>query len=212
VANEKMMPQLVAPEEEWRPIPEFPTYEASSRGRVRRLANGRTGRSTFVLRQTPNQTGYQCVQLYREGKSRYMQVSNAVLLAFVGPMPQAGMHGAHHNDNRLDNSIENLWWATPAQNAAEAIANGRRPRGENIPTALTDERDVLPMRYAAALGLSYKRIGDMFGATKKSVEHLAHGDTWGHAPLPSAEFAALSPADRMRLVGKLLVAHYGEKG
>jgi hypothetical protein len=49
----------------------------------------------------------------------------AVLEAFVGPRPGYWADGCHKDDDRDNNRLENLEWATHAKNQQAAVKNGR---------------------------------------------------------------------------------------
>jgi hypothetical protein len=49
----------------------------------------------------------------------------AVLEAFVGPRPDEQADGCHKDDDRDNNHLANLEWATHAENQQTAVKNGR---------------------------------------------------------------------------------------
>ena len=106
--------------EEWRIIPDWPGYEASSAGRVRR--------ATFVLSIRVMETGYCTVKLRRSGdpKQHQRKVHRLVLEAFVGRRPD-DMQCRHLDGDKTNNRIENLTWGTPAENVADQFRLGERP-------------------------------------------------------------------------------------
>lgn len=120
---------------EWRPIAGFEGYyEVSSDGQVRSVdryiphpRNGvmhmmnRLGR-TKALR--PNDLGYLCVHLYRDGKLTVKKVSHLVAAAFIGPKPTPGLFLCHNNGTKADNRVENLRWDTPSANNLDSVRHG----------------------------------------------------------------------------------------
>jgi hypothetical protein len=116
--------------ERWLPVPEWPAYEVSDLGRVRRVLSRYTGEllaEPNVLKQTPSSDGYLRVHLgnvkcpgelgckrARAGKRHRHQVERyvhaLVMAAFVGPRPDD--HDVHHVDhNRRHNTVANLEYA-----------------------------------------------------------------------------------------------------
>lgn len=108
--------------EQWGPTPsEF--YRVSDRGNVW------SERSRRLLKPQTLANGYQLVFLgKRDGKRLQFYVHRLVLEAFVGPCPE-GAVACHWNDVPGDNRLDNLRWASPADNAADARRNGRVDTG-----------------------------------------------------------------------------------
>lgn len=108
--------------EEWRVIPGFPGYEASSFGRIRSLKthNGVTGR---ILSQSKNGHGYFQVGPYANGQINISKVHRLVALAFHGPCPP-GLETRHLDGNRLNNRPENLRYGTHSENGQDMVRHG----------------------------------------------------------------------------------------
>jgi hypothetical protein len=130
-------------DEQWKPIPGFPGYEASDHGNFRSLdrvtASGRRCKGQPLSTRVSNR-GYLLVDLRdAQGRKVTRSAHTVILEAHDKPCP-AGMEGRHLDDNPLNNrwvsgATEeesrarggNLWWGTPAQN--------RQDRRRNTPTA-----------------------------------------------------------------------------
>lgn len=99
-------------EEEWRPCFGFPSYEASSKGRLRRVESGK------VLAPIRLQSGYVQYRPRKDGKTCQEYAHRLVLLTFVGK-PPADMrcpNGNHINNQRDDNRLCNLEWTEHRHN------------------------------------------------------------------------------------------------
>src|SRR3954466_7600146 len=92
--------------EQWRPIPGWPGYEASSLGRICSYRQKRPR----IMRQVETR-GYPGGMLCAEDRRRGRQVGIWVLEAFVGPCPE-GLECSHLNGDPWDNRPENLAWET----------------------------------------------------------------------------------------------------
>jgi hypothetical protein len=164
-------------DERWAPIPSMPGYEASTLGRIRsvdRIAPHPRGprrlRGTVLkLRALPN--GYLITNTYR----KTTLVSRAVLEAFVGPAPTAGMHACHRNGDRSDNRIENLRWDTPKGNEADKRQHGTDHRNERHPQARLTREQVMAIR---ADRRSEREIAAAFGISESHAGSVRRGVFW----------------------------------
>lgn len=105
--------------EQWKPIPGYESYSASSNGRIRRNrgpdSKGYIWKEHYLSQQM-NRFGYMSVALCKNGKVHRMFVHRAVMLAFVGECPN-GYQVNHIDENKINNRIENLEYVTPKENA-----------------------------------------------------------------------------------------------
>ena len=163
--------------EEWRVIPLDVSYEASSKGRIR---NVRTGK---LLKPWRAGAGYLYVQLWH---SRIKTgVHRLVAFAFLGAPPTPRHEVAHNDGNRDNNSVDNLRWATHAENQADIRRHGTGYfhgwQGENHPTAKLNDRQVIEIRRSCRDGrATRKAMASQFGVSRASIDHIVQGRTWKH--------------------------------
>jgi len=167
---------------EWRPIPGFPSYEASERGDIRRAVAFRHYPARMVLRQRRNRFGYLTVRLSERGIARDVFIHRLVALAFTGPQPAPQHEVAHRDGDKANNHWRNLRWATKSENCKEKRILGELPdiRGEKHPQARLTEALVLAMRERRRQGAFFRVIAAEFGVPKLTAYDAIKGITWSH--------------------------------
>jgi hypothetical protein len=93
----------------WRKIDGYDNYSVSSFGRIR------NNKRNIIVKQRCNKNGYYRVNLYKNNQSKTMQIHRLVALAFIGN-PSEKPCVDHIDNNRKNNKISNLRWATSSQN------------------------------------------------------------------------------------------------
>ena len=101
---------------EWKAIPSFPKYEASTTGEIR---NAKT--KCVIKPFTDLQQEYGRITVYGEGKRRKVMAHTLVAQAFLGDKPY-GHEIDHINSDRTDNRPCNLRYVTPEQNRANPMS------------------------------------------------------------------------------------------
>ena len=96
--------------EEWKIIKEFPKYEVSNLGRVRKI------KSSKVIFQKNHPAGYKQVTLYKNGKANYRYVHRLVAEAYLDN-PNELPFINHKDECKFNNNVNNLEWCTPRYNA-----------------------------------------------------------------------------------------------
>lgn len=165
--------------EEWRGVPTWPEYEASSMGRVRRVKASRGTRAGKILKQRLCD-GYFKVSLSRNAQPVSEWVHRLVALAFHG-VPVDPSHEVCHNDNDgTNNQYRNLRWDTRASNSADRVANGTHIRGESNPGAKLTEDQVREIRSEIGRGRTQSSIALDFGISRATVGDIATQKAWRH--------------------------------
>jgi hypothetical protein len=113
------------------PIPGHPRYElAASDGEW--IVIGPRGPMKGWIQ--PDPTKEAAPRRYFNLDQQTMQLARIVLLALVGPPPEGLPFACHANGDPLDNRLENLYWGSYLDNAADASRHGvhmaQTPRGE----------------------------------------------------------------------------------
>lgn len=200
--------------EVWKIIPDWPAYEASSLGRVRRADSHR------VLKLNVNLKGYKIVGLSKNGKQSTVTVAKAVALAFLGPRPD-GLQINHIDGVKTNNRPENLEYCTASYNDKHAFRLGlnkggkdhglnRHPEarlyGSKAPSAKFTEDQVRAIRQEYAEGrTTYIELAARFGVHRRTILRMVTGASWPHVKeglkrLPKKIFKRISATDLVRLM------------
>lgn len=170
--------------EEWRVIPEYEGYEASSLGNVRSLSRVITlfRGDTMVKRRwqgrvlvpAMHHTGYLVLKL--GGGSPLHRVHQLVAWAFIGPQ-ENGMVVNHIDGCKTNNTPENLEYTTNVGNVRHAYDNGlMRNRGEQNGKAILNEEKVRLIR----AGMPMAEACEKFGIRKHVFYQVRSGRNWSH--------------------------------
>lgn len=166
--------------EEWRDVVGFEAdYEVSSHGRVRRRETGR------ILRPWNAAKSYHYVHLCGMNRRRKVGVHVLVTEAFHGHRPSPRHEVAHWDGVGTHNIMDNLRWATHAENLQDQRRHGtlQTPvyHGSSHPMAKLRDEDVLQIRQAY-----YGRRGQLtelacaYGVHLSTIKLAAVGKTWSH--------------------------------
>lgn len=175
------------PVEKWAAVPDFPAYEASSHGSVRR--DGAI--LQVVVREADDRP---TLTLWRENKPFTRYVHHLVLLAFVGRSPE-GFEARHLNGSSLDNRLANLEWSDRSTNQADKVRHG----SNGGPAKITREQ-AAEIRAARAGGRKQQVIADEYGISRSLVSMIESRTVWPDAmpwPLPNV-WLGVSVEDQKR--------------
>ena len=157
---------------EWRPVEGFDGYEISSDGRVRR--GGR------LLKIKLDRQGYHAASMWRDRRPHTRLIAPLVAAAFIGPKP-AGEVVRHRNGVKSENTVGNLQYGTPAENAQDKRLHGTAPIGEQHPGAKLTEADVRAIRARYQRNSrthGTKAIARELGVTGPLVSKIVRRELW----------------------------------
>jgi HNH endonuclease len=188
-------------EERWASFPYDRRYQISTRGRV----IGAKGR---LLSCFPRD-GYPSFGI-RENASyaRMWPVHMAVLLTFVGPVPE-NMECAHENGDRGDPRLSNLSYRTPRANTHQKWDHGTMLEGERQHMAKLTIAKVQRMRELFVSGVPCKALAIQFEVSESTAYEAIHTAWWSAGPPLSGKRRVRSERwrsrDKVRHVRKLKV-------
>jgi len=161
----------------WRSLPKYP-YEVSSVGQIRRVVGGRGAVSGRILKPRRHVDGYSLYTLSKANKRFDITAHQAVALAFKGPRPTAQHQAAHDDGDSSNNSAYNINWKTPKENEADKRKHGTYfRRGIRNHVKLTDVQ-VKEIRRLRKSGISYRKLGLLFGVNPSTCFLIIKGTTW----------------------------------
>lgn len=142
-------------------------------------AVARTGEvygKTKILKPVRQKSGYYTVTFKMNGKVSTHRIQHLVLEAFIGPRPP-GTEALHRNGDKSNNSLDNLSWDTPRENAADRIRHGTQAAGTRHGMVKLTETQVLEI--VALRGVfSAREIANLYLVSKSTVLAILAGEKW----------------------------------
>lgn len=164
----------------WKPIPEWPNYAVSTKGRIQRLVDGRGTRAGNVL-SAFLVCGYPSVNLVAAGRRQSVRVHRLVAQVFL-PRPAGASEVNHIDASRSNNDISNLEWVTPSGNRLHGYAKGAcQAKGERNGYSRMTEDAVREVRRRSPLTPMEKRaLARRFAVSPATIADVAAHRTWTH--------------------------------
>lgn len=103
----------------WKQIINYENYEVSNTGKIR---NSKTQR--ILLPYLVN--GYECIKLCKEDKRKHFRVHRLVAYAFITNTDENKTTIDHIDNNRRNNNMLNLRYATPSENNSNRLKSKNR--------------------------------------------------------------------------------------
>jgi len=163
--------------EAWRPVADFPAYEISSLGRLRRLRGRGRPRTRVLLsayRHGPN-GGYAQHALSDRGRQRRARLRDLVLEAFVGPPPSDQHRATHKDGNPANNRLSNLCWALPARTLWETWQHAAAVLGEARTGARLSTEQVEAIRFLVHCGFPKRKAARVMQCSPRHVRAIVVG-------------------------------------
>lgn len=155
----------------WQQIIDFPEYEVSDEGKVRRCKNQRE------LKPSTAGAGYQRVNLRREGQTVQKYIHRLVAEAYL-EKPEGAYEVNHKDGDKTNNAVDNLEWVSHQQNVQHSFDQLNRTKSKTgiKVTFLTGEIKIFE---------TVKECADFYRVDPKTIR-----DYCDHALRPSRKIQA----------------------
>lgn len=163
-----------------RVLPQYPDYDISNLGEIRRIAPVRSLRKVpYALKNTSDGPYFRVGLVLPTGKVQHALVHRLVCEAFHGPAPTDRPNVAHWDGDGTNNAAGNLRWASQSENLKDRDPHGTDPRGERGPNAkLTlDQVHSIRLRFTGKVG-EQTTFARELGVTVATINHIVRGKTW----------------------------------
>jgi hypothetical protein len=181
---------------EWREVPGYPayrvwsdgTYQSRWRRKLHSAMESELGEWSEKRDGISAQFGYRHISLSDGCTKKRRALHSLIAECFLGPRPQ-GMHCCHNDGNPSNNWLSNLRWDTPVENARDKKNHGTNRVGIGVShaRAILNDDIVLKMKALRTTGMSYSRIGRLFGVSESCTLKAVTGRTWKHIREPTED-------------------------
>lgn len=172
--------------EVWKPIKGFEYYEVSNLGRVRSISHvdsmGRMKAGKILKQGFDGKNNYLHVGLGKGGAKRYSKnVHRLVACAFI-PNPHGFKEVNHKDENKINNSVDNLEWCNHKYNSNYGSRAGLF-HGEKNPQSKIGYNCISFIRKNhKSCGGEYRNcdLAKMFNISEAHVSSIAHRRRWNY--------------------------------
>ncbi len=132
-----------AEQKTWMTIEDLPDYEIALDGEIRKKSTGKS------LKQIISSYGFLSVRIWEDSRARTLYVHRELARAFI-PNTDNKKYVMHRNENKMDNSLENLFWASRSDVSKKSyktlVARGKKitpPRRPNSAISVEQEAVII---------------------------------------------------------------------
>jgi len=201
--------------EEWRSIKDYPDYEISDMGRIRRCTDSnRSPSGTIIKPDTVMRDGYRTVRLWHNGKCFHLWVYRLVSNTFIGAIPP-GYVRHHKDEDKTNDNLNNIEYVT--QNSHRFFHNF----GKRNPSAKLKIDQVHEIRKLRTTGIRLKQLSEIFDVSQQHISRIVNNQRWNNLSpggarnlTPASEGISLHPCNTQddRAINSELSANPGRHG
>lgn len=161
-------------------IPNFPQYKIDIDGNIWIIKNNKPLKINYTY------GSYATVHLTQNKRSVLCKLHRLVLETFLGKCPK-GMQARHLNGNKKDNSLLNLKWGTPKENAGDKKlhnTDSSKERNGRAKLNIAEVEKIINIKKIYPT-ITRQKLADMFNVSNATIGDIIKGRTWvegDHAP------------------------------
>lgn len=161
----------------WAKIKNYPSYEISNLGKIKRIIPDYRNRIGILNPITSK--GYKRIMLYPDRKMFF--IHKLVMEAFNGTIP-GDKQVNHKNGKKNDNRLSNLEYCTAKENTVHAHKTGLVDnKGSKNNLAKLKESDVKKIRKEyGKKGVTYKSLAKKYKVVPSNIRFIVKKLTWKH--------------------------------
>lgn len=155
------------------------TYIVSTEGKIYSTSNAGRGKYHKELSQRLDSDGYLCVTVGSNSQRTRMRVHRIIALAFI-ENPDNLPEVDHIDNNKINNSVENLRWVTSFTNKSKIPFEARsisHKHSANGRARLTEE-EVIKIRKMYNDGYKKSELANMYNVGWSTIGNIIAGNTW----------------------------------
>jgi len=156
----------------WKPIKDYPLYEVSDFGRVRKISSMR------ILKHSLSE-GYPSLELRKDSKGTYKRIHRLIAKEFIAN-PENLPLVLHRDGNRQNNLLSNLYWGTYSDNTKDCLNHGTMKTGESCTHAKLTSDIVRQCRIRYKSGGSTRGMAREYGVDPATMHNAITGRQWRH--------------------------------
>lgn len=124
-------------------------------------------------------SGYLSVQLCKNSLYKLHLLHRLLAIAYIDN-PEEKPQVNHKDGDKLNNSLDNLEWATVSENALHKARVLKKGIGNLAPNRKLDEEEARSIKYFMRKGHHHKDIAEMFKVSSTTVYNIWSGKAWSH--------------------------------
>ncbi len=131
------------------------------------------------LNKRPDKNGYLKVMLCSGGRLKHIAAHRLVAITYI-PNPEDKPQVNHKDGIKTNNFVDNLEWATNAENQRHAYAMGlnKGTSGEQHGMAKLKRPDIIEIYRLRTIGLTHKQIAANFPVARQTISRVLSGELW----------------------------------
>lgn len=152
-------------------------YEISNLGNVRNTTTKQ------LLHPRPNKEGYLRIGLRKKGSRKIYTyfIHRLVATAFIyNDDIQSKIQVNHIDNDRANNSSENLEWCTPSYNTKQSFHYNKSNKGECNPRAILTSLQVAQIKELLKQNKTCKEVATLYKVSRSTIDAIKRGVNWSN--------------------------------